>query len=152
MGKFDTFTLLKWLHFVAFSAIGGGAIVALLLSGFEDEREDLRGLSSAIWKRTVAWGARLAVVLGIGLLVLKYKMGMNPFLAYYLHTKLVLVVILLGASEMAPKHLALGKRGAAMLALLMFLAITFVTFNKSVFGYKVRPADLPPAVVLNPGS
>ncbi|MBK8726048.1 MAG: hypothetical protein IPL96_08300 [Holophagaceae bacterium] len=152
MGKFETFTLLKWIHFVAFSVIGGGGVVALLLSGFEEEREDLRGLAATIWKRTVGWAARIAVLLGIGLLVLKIQGGQHPFDHYYLHTKLLLVVILLAASEMAPKHLAAGKRGAAMVALLMFLATTFVTFNKTVFGSKVRVVPEHGVMIVTPGS
>jgi hypothetical protein len=151
MGAFDTFSLLKWMHFVAVSVIGGGAIVALLLSGFEEEREDLRGLAAAIWKRTVTWGARLAVLLGIGLLVLLYKQGANPFDAKYLHWKLTLVLVLLVASELAPRHLAQGKRGAALLALLAFLLVSFTVFSKSVFGFKARPAAPAPTVVLTPG-
>jgi hypothetical protein len=157
MGKFETYTLLKWLHFVAISMIGGGGVVALLLSGFEDERTDLRGLAATIWKRTIGWGARLALLLGIGLLVLKLKgldpapNSSHPFDHYYLHIKLVLVLLLVAASEMAPRALAAGKRGAAMLALLMFLAISFVTFNKAVFGSKVRPMQVPTEVVMSTG-
>ncbi len=152
MGKFDTYLLLKWMHFVAVSIIGGGAIVALLLSGFEEERTDLRGLAASIWKRTVGWGARLGVLLGIGLLVLRFKQGINPFDAYYMHGKMGLVLILLVASEMAPKHLAQGKRGAALLALLAFLLTTFTVFNRDVFGFKARPVAPAPSVVLTPGS
>jgi uncharacterized membrane protein len=152
MGAFDTFSLLKWMHFVAISVIGGGAIVALLLSGFEEDREDLRGLAAAIWKRTVVWGARLGVLLGLGLLLLRWKQGLNPFDAYYLHVKLTLVALLLVASEMAPRHLAQGKRGAALLALLAFLLASFTVFSKDVFGFKARPVAPAPSVVLTPGS
>ncbi len=152
MGKFDTYLLLKWIHFVAISIIGGGAIVALLLSGFEEEREDLRGLAASIWKRTVGWGARLGVLLGLGLVAYRFKQGINPFDAYFMHVKMVLVVILLAASEMAPRHLAQGKRGAALLGLLAFLLTTFVMFNQAVFGYRMRPVAPAPSVVLTPSN
>jgi hypothetical protein len=152
MGKFDTYLLLKWIHFVAISMIGGGAIVALLLSGFEEEREDLRGLAASIWKRTVGWGARLGVLLGLGLVAYRFKQGINPFDAYFMHVKMVLVVILLAASEMAPRHLAQGKRGAALLGLLAFLLTTFVMFNQAVFGYRMRPVTPAPSVVLPPSN
>ena len=46
---------------------------------------------------------------------------------------------------MTPKALALGKCGAAMLALLCFLLTTFVTINARAFPQKVRPPQAVPA-------
>jgi hypothetical protein len=145
MPVFDSLSLIKWLHFIVLSMAGGGAIVALLLSGFEDEREDLRGLAATVWKRTVSWGFRLALVVGIIALVLNIRSGNNLMLDRYMHIKLTLVLILLACSEMAPKGLAVGKRGAAMLALLLFMLTSFVMYNKSIFGQKPRPMAIPMA-------
>lgn len=138
MPSFDVLSLLKWIHFVCI-AIGGGAMVtALLISGFEDEREDLRGLAAALWAKVVTWSFRLAMLLGIVLIGwLQGKLKVNPFLQNYLTIKLVLAVGLLALSEMGPKALAAGKRGAATLALLLFLLISFVVFNRAVFGFRI---------------
>lgn len=145
MPAFDAISLVKWFHFILLSVAGGGAVVALLLSGFEDERPDLRGLAATIWKRTATWGFRLAVVVGIGALLLHMKAGNNLLAEHYMHVKLTLVLILLACSEMAPKGLAVGKRGAAMLALLLFMLASFVVYNKSVFGQKAKPMPVPMA-------
>ena len=45
--------LLKWIHFVCLGTALGGAVVSLLLSGFEQEREDLKGLAATVWKQAV---------------------------------------------------------------------------------------------------
>ncbi len=142
MPAFDALSLVRWLHFIVLSLAGGGAVVALLLSGFEDERPDLRGLAATVWKRTAGWGFRLALVVGIGGLLIKMQAGDHPFDHYYLHIKLVLVFVLLGASEMAPKALAAGKRGAAMLVLLLFLLASFTVYNAQLFGSKTRPLPM----------
>jgi hypothetical protein len=142
---FDAISLLKWLHFILLAMAGGGAIVALLLSGFEDEREDLRGLAATVWKRTVSWGFRLALLVGIGALVMHNRAGNNLLLERFMHVKLTLVLILLACSEMAPKGLATGKRGAAMLALLLFMLASFVMYNQNMFGQKPRPVPVPMA-------
>lgn len=126
MPHFNAFDLLKWLHLVAFAVAGGAAVVALLLSGFEDTREDLRGLAATVWSKVVAWGFRLAFLLGVLLLVMKFKRGEHPFDYSYLHFKITLAVLLLAFSEMAPKALARAKRGAAMLALMLFLLTSFL--------------------------
>jgi hypothetical protein len=136
---FNAYYLLKWMHFVALSVIGGGAVVALLISGFEDEREDLRGLAATLWKRTVVWGVRIAILIGVALLVLKLKDGQKPFTEYYLHLKLMFAVLLAGLSEATPKALAVGKRGSALLALMLFLLASFTVYNKAVFGVKQAP-------------
>ncbi|MBK8792941.1 MAG: hypothetical protein IPN59_07220 [Holophaga sp.] len=142
---FQLYDLVKWLHFVAMAVGGGGIVIALLLSGFEDEREDLRGLAATIWKKVVSWSFRIALVLGILLLVILYRAGdRNPLAPHYLHVKLLLVLFLLAVSEMAPKALATGKRGAAMLAMLFFLLTSFVAINRGAFPQKAR-TNLEPA-------
>lgn len=126
--------VLRWLHIVALATGGGAAVVALLLSGFEEGREDLRGLAASVWAKVVAWGFRLAVVFGALLLVVMLQRGDNPFvLGHAFSIKLVLAVILLGLSEMTPKALAAGKRGSALLVVLLFLAATFVMYNRDLF-------------------
>lgn len=133
----DPLAMLKWFHFLVLAMAGGGAIVALLLSGFEIERPDLQGLAATVWKRTATWGFRLAVLIGIAMLFLKMSQGDKPFATFnYLHIKLVLVFFLLATAEMAPKMLAKGKRGAAMIALLLFMATAFVVYNKDLFAPK----------------
>ena len=142
MPAFNALSILKWLHFILLAMAGGGAIVALLLSGYEEESPDQRGLAATVWKRTVTWGFRLAILVGIGALLIKIRDGGHPFDFYFLHVKLTLVVILLACAEMAPNALAVGKRGAAMLALLLFMLASFVVYNQNVFGYKVRPLPM----------
>lgn len=137
----DPLAMLKWFHFLLLAMAGGGAIVALLLSGFESERPDLQGLAATVWKRTTTWGLRLALIVGILMLTLKIQQGERPFAAFnYLHIKLLLVFFLLACAEMAPRMLARGKRGAAMLALLLFMATSFVVYNKELFAPKAAPA------------
>ena len=138
----DPIAMLKWFHFLLLAMAGGGAIVALLLSGFESERPDLQGLAATVWKRTATWGFRLALVVGILMLTLKISQGERPFAAFnYLHIKLVLVFFLIACAEMAPKMLARGKRGAAMVALLLFMATAFVVYNKDLFAPKAATAS-----------
>ncbi|MDP2876510.1 MAG: hypothetical protein Q8O00_10030 [Holophaga sp.] len=151
MPQFEIYNLVKWLHFVALALGGGGIVIALLLSGFEDEREDLRGLAATIWKKVVAWSFRLALILGILMLVVQYRAGdPNPLAPHYLHVKLLLVLILVGVSEMAPKALAGAKRGAAMLALLLFLLASFVTINRNVFPQRRPKPEAAPAIQTAP--
>ncbi len=145
MPALDALSLVKWLHFVLLSVAGGGAVVALLLSGFEEERPDLQGLAATVWKRTVTWGFRLVLLVGIGALLIKLQRGENLLHYAYFHIKLTLVVLLLAVSEMAPKALAAGKRGAALMALLLFLLASFTVYNKELFGHKVQPQALPMA-------
>jgi hypothetical protein len=133
----DPIAMLKWFHFLVLAVAGGGAVVALLLSGFELDHPDLQGLAATVWKRTATWGFRIAVVVGILILTLKIQAGDRPFAAFnYLHIKLLLVFFLLAMAEMAPKMLAKGKRGAAMVALLLFAATAFVVYNKDLFAPK----------------
>jgi hypothetical protein len=132
--KLEAVNLVKWLHFVAVSIGGGAAVVALLLSGFEEGKEDLQGLAATVWAKVVAWSFRLALVAGIALLVLMIQGGQNPLKAgIYFHIKLTLVFVLVGLSEMTPKALAAGRRGSALLVLVLFLAVGFTVFNKGLF-------------------
>ena len=133
MFNFSTYDIIKWMHLIALALGGGAAMIILILVGFEDEREELRGMTSILWKRTAAWGFRLAVLLGIVLLVLRMRDGDHPFASTYLHWKLTLVFLLLMCSELSGKALAGARRGAAMLALLFFLMATFVAVNKDAF-------------------
>jgi uncharacterized membrane protein len=134
MPHFETYYLVKWLHLVMFTMGGGTALIILILTGFEEQREDLRGLSSVLWRRTTAWAFRLAVLLGLALLVLRFTSGEHPFEARYLHWKLVLVALLLLCSELSPKALGRNRRGSALLTLVLFLMVAFVSVNHDAFG------------------
>jgi hypothetical protein len=137
--KLEAVNLVRWLHFVALVGGGGAAIVALLLSGFEEDREDLQGLAATVWAKVVVWAFRLALVAGIGLLVLMLQGGQNPLKnGHYFHIKLLLVFVLLGLVEMTPKALAAGKRGSALLVLVLFLATSFTVYNKGLFGGRLK--------------
>ncbi|BDU73989.1 hypothetical protein [Mesoterricola silvestris] len=142
MPHFDTFNLLRSLHVIAFALAGGSAAVILLLVGFEESREDLQGLTSVLWKRTAAWGFRIALLLGLALLGMKFKAGAEPFQALYLHWKLVLVLLVMMFSEMSPKALATRKRGAPLLAFVLFLLTVFVSVNHDAFGFKAPKTNL----------
>jgi hypothetical protein len=133
--KLEAVNLVRWLHFVTVAVGGGAAVVTLLLSGFEEGREDLRGLASTVWSKVVAWSFRLALIAGVALLVMMLQGGQNPLKnGYYFHLKLLLVFVLVGLSEMTPKALGLGKRGSALLVLVLFLASAFTVYNKGLFG------------------
>jgi cytochrome bd-type quinol oxidase subunit 2 len=149
MLHFDVFSLIKSLHVMAMALAGGSAMVILVLVGFEDSREDLQGLTSVLWKRTTAWFFRLAVLLGLVLLAMKFKNGEEPFQNLYLHWKLVLVFLLLMFSEMTPRALAAKKRGAPLLAFVLFLLVVFVSINAAGFGTrapKIHPGSYTGAV------
>jgi uncharacterized membrane protein len=141
MPHLDIYTFIKWLHVLAVALGGGSAMMILLLSGFEDSREDLRGLTAVLWRKTAAWAFRLAFLLGATLLGLRFWYGDQPFEARYLHWKLVMVVLLLVASELSPKALGRARRGGAMLAFLMFLMATFVSVNHDAFGTLHKPGQ-----------
>ena len=145
--KLEAVNLVRWLHFVAIATGGGAAVVALLLSGFEEGREDLRGLAATVWSKVVVWAFRLALIAGLVLLVMMIQHGQNPFRnGHYFHIKLLLVVVLVGLSEMTPKALAAGKRGSALLVLVLFMASSFVVYNKGLFGGPVKAGpELPSA-------
>jgi hypothetical protein len=143
MPDFESYSIVKWLHVLSMALGGGSAMIILILVGFEDGREDHKGLTSILWKRTAAWAFRLAVLLGILLLAMRMHAGDHPFLARYLHVKLALVLLLLGCSELSGKALARARRGAAILAFLLFLMVTFVAVNRDAFGWVThhsRPA------------
>jgi hypothetical protein len=148
--KLEAVNLVRWFHFVAMSFGGGAAVVALLLSGFEEGREDLQGLAATVWAKVVAWSFRLAFLAGIALLVILMQNGQSPFKAgIYFHIKLTLVFILLGLSEMTPKALAAGRRGSALLVVVLFLAVGFTVFNKGLFrkdAPKIAPEPVAAAV------
>jgi hypothetical protein len=139
MFNFEAFLIIKWVHLMFLSLAGGGAVCALVLSGLQ-EGMDGHSLSAALWKYVVAWGFRLAVLTGIVLLILKMHAGLHPFDDRYLHVKLLLVLILLFASEKAPRFLATGRHSAALLAVVGFLLATFVSVNAPAFGTRVRAA------------
>jgi uncharacterized membrane protein len=140
MPKFELYAIVKWLHVVALALGGGSAMIILILVGVEDGQESLQGMTSLLWKRTAAWAFRLAVLFGATLLALRIHSGDHPFEARYLHLKLILVLLLLTFSELSGKALARARRGAAMLAFLMFLLVTFVSVNRDAFGWLKHPA------------
>lgn len=136
MPDFTVYEFVKWLHIIALSLGGGAAMVILVLVGFEDTREDLKGMTSILWRRTAAWGFRLAVVAGLALLVMRIHDGDQPFAALYLHWKLALVALLLLCSERSAKALARSQRGLPLLAFVFFLMATFVSVNHDAFGVR----------------
>ena len=142
--------LLKWIHFVCLGTALGGAVVSLLLSGFEQEREDLKGLAATVWKQAVVWPIRAAIVVGLLAMFQKIQWKMSPFAFVYFHIKLGLVLPLAASVEMAPKALAAGKRGAAMVGLFLLLAISFVVYNQRIFGVSKPKAPELPAVATAP--
>jgi len=150
--KLEAINLVRWLHFVALAVGGGAAVVTLLLSGFEEGKADLQGLAATVWAKVVAWSFRLALLAGIGLLVLSLQAGSNPLKdGHYFHIKLLLVFVLVGLSEMTPKALAAGKRGSALLVLVLFLATSFTVFNKGLFGTRPKASlDIPVTATVAP--
>ena len=134
MPSFDAFNLIKWMHFVALSVAAGGAVTCLLVSGFEESREDPQGFAAALWSRVVRWAFRIALLAGVALIGYFHSMGVNPFIYRYLWIKLPLALLAIGLSEMTPRALASGRRGSAMLTLLLFLLASFVAFQQSAFG------------------
>ena len=152
MLNLDLYTFIKWLHLVAFALGGGSAMLILVLVGFEDSRDDLKGMTSILWRRTAVWAFRLAVVLGLVLLALRFRDGDHPFDAYYLHWKLALVALLLLCSELSAKSLGRARRGAALLAFLLFLMTTFVAVNHDAFGVRKHPGGGPYSGSMTQGS
>jgi hypothetical protein len=137
--KLEAVNIVRWLHFVALATGGGAVVVTLLLSGFEEGKEDLKGLAATVWAKVVAWSFRLALIAGIALLVMMIQGGQNPLKnGHYFHIKLLLVLVLVGLSEMTPKALAVGKRGSALLVLVLFFATSFIVYNKGLFGGRLK--------------
>jgi len=144
MPHFDTESLLKWFHFLMLVLAGGAMPVCLLLSGFEDTHEDVRGLSAAIWKRLVVWGMRLAVLFGVAVLVVIIAKRGWPYSQPHLLFKIGLAPFMVLLCEAAPKSLGAGKRGVAMVAMILFLLTSFIASNGNAF---VEPKPEPPAAV-----
>jgi len=131
----NAYDMLRWIHLLCIAMAAGGMVVCLLVSGFEDTREDIRGLAAVLWSKVVAWGLRLGLLTGLGLAGWAHKVGGSPFSDHWLLVKLVLVVILIGLSESAPKALARSKRGGALLAMLVLLLATFIA-GTYLFSYR----------------
>jgi len=129
MPDFDVQSLVSWFHFIALVMAGGSMPVCLLLSGFEDTHEDIRGLSAVIWKKVTVWGLRCAVICGAALFIMYLVKGDKPFTQPHLMFKLGAAPILLLLCETTPKFLAIGKRGSAMLATVLFLVVSFLASN-----------------------
>lgn len=149
----NAYEMTRWIHFLCIALAGGGMVICLMVSGFEDTREDLRGLAAALWARTVSWAFRLGLLSGIVLVVWSHFRGGSPFSDTWLWVKLVLVVALFGLSESTPKALAAGKRGAAMLAMLVFLLTTFLasTYLASYRGLFGGSVSTRTPAVMSPG-
>ncbi|MDR0499091.1 MAG: hypothetical protein LBH03_05075 [Holophagales bacterium] len=153
MPNFDNESLLRWLHFITLVFAGGSVPVCLLLSGFEDAHEDIRGLSAVIWKKLTIWSMRAAILFGLILLIMSLVKGGKPFSQPHLMFKIGIVSILVFLCETTPKSLGSGKRGSALLAMALFVVISFVTSNGKAF-YTPEPAPVlapetqaPPTVV-----
>lgn len=144
MPSFDLLHVLSWLHYTALALAIGGAVASLLLSGLEGEQAEFRGLSAALWAKQVRWGLRIAVMVGI-LMLLVSSRGACPLGARHLHFKLPLAILALVFSELAPKSLALHKRGAALLGLVLMLLASFVALNREAF--HSRPRQEAPSAV-----
>lgn len=148
MPAFNVLEMLTWLHVVAMATFGGAAITALLLSGLEEAQPEYRGLAATIWSKVACWGARLALLFGIALLVFKLKDQYPVFAARAFHFKLLTAIAMVGLAEAAPRALARGKRGAALLAVVCFLLTSFLALNKSPFGFtQPKAAPAAPAMV-----
>ena len=142
MPHFDVQSLLSWFHFVTLVMAGGSMPVCLLLSGFEDTREDIRGLSAVIWKKVTIWGLRCAVFCGVVLFIMCLVKGDKPFAQPHFMFKIGIAPILVLLCEVTPKSLARGKRGYALLAMMLFLVTSFIASNHKAF---LEPAQIPPA-------
>jgi len=145
MPNFDLLHLLVWLHFVALAAAIGGGVSALMISGLEGEQPEFQGLAAALWAKQVRWGMRIAVILGVALLVVVFQREGNPFHERYLHLKAPLAILALVFSEMSAKSLAARKRGAALLALLLMLLAGFAVINRGAFQPRHRNEFIAPA-------
>jgi len=130
MSDFYVQHLVKWFHFIFLVLAGGAMPVCLMLSGFEDAHEEVRGLAAGVWKKLAVWGMRFAVLCGIVLYVMAWVHGERPFAQPYLIYKLVIVIVLAVLCENATKPLTIGKRGHAMLALMLFILTSFVASTK----------------------
>jgi hypothetical protein len=144
MPHFDSESLLRWFHFLMLVLAGGAMPVCLLLSGFEDTREDVRGLSAAVWKKMAVWGVRLAILLGVAALVANIVKGGKPFLQPHLMFKIGVAPLLVLLCEAAPKKLGEKKRAAAMGAIMLFLLMSFIALNGRAFSAPEPPPEPAP--------
>jgi hypothetical protein len=138
MPNFDAESLLRWFHFVGLVLAGGSMPVCLMLSGFEDTHEDVRGLSAVIWQKITLWGMRCAVCFGFLLFILSLFKGNKPFAQPHLMFKIGMGPILLFLCETAPKPLSVGKRGLALIATVLFLVTSFIAANGRAFS-QIKP-------------
>jgi hypothetical protein len=140
MPHFGPESLLRWFHILTLALAGGAMPVCLLLSGFEDTREDVRGLSAAVWRKMAVWGMRLAVLFGVAVLAANIAGGGRPFSQPHLMFKIGMAPFLVLLCETAPKKLGAGRRGAAMGAMMLFLLTSFVASNgRAFFGPEAAP-------------
>jgi hypothetical protein len=144
MPDLDAQSLIGWLHFIFLVLVGGSIPVCLILSGFEDTHEDIRGLSAVIWKKLTRWGMRLAILCGLALFVVEMAKGEKPFAQPHLMFKLGIGAVMVFLSESTPKALGIGKRGSATLALMIFIFTSFIASNHEAFSKTEAPA---PSVV-----
>jgi hypothetical protein len=151
MPNFDVQSLLGWFHFVGLALAGGSMPVCLMLSGFEDANEDVRGLSAVIWKKVTVWGMRCAVFCGAALVIVSLVKGGHPFSQPHLMFKIGIAAVLVFLCETAPKQLGVGKRGAALLAMVLFLVVSFVALNHKAFSYQPMPIAPPAPAQMEPG-
>lgn len=129
MPDFQAPYLLQWIHFVALAVFAGSAVCALLISGLEEEQEAFRGLAAALWAKVTCWALRGAAAAGLAFLVLKHFRGLQPFADLQFCAKLALSLAILLLVETAPKALAQRKRGAAMLAIVLFLVASLLAIH-----------------------
>jgi hypothetical protein len=142
MPNFDSESLLRWFHFLMLVLAGGAMPVCLLLSGFEDSREDLRGLSAAVWRKMAVWGMRLAILFGVAVVAASIANDGKPFSQPHLMFKIGIAPFLVLLCETAPKSLGAGRRGAAIGAVMLFLLTSFIASNGRAF---FDPKDAPQA-------
>jgi hypothetical protein len=70
--------------------------------------------------------------------------GEQPFSQPHLMFKIGIAALLVFLCETAPKPLAVGKRGAALLSMVLFLVVSFVASNHSAF---IKPLQTAPGHV-----
>nr|WP_320131836.1 hypothetical protein [uncultured Holophaga sp.] len=143
MPAFDIMHLLTWIHFAALAVAIGGAVAALLISGLESAQPEFAGLAPALWARQVRWGIRIAFILGVVLLAVAAKAGICYASNHAFYFKLPLAVLALVMAELAPRALATGRRGAALLALVLLLLASFVAINQGAFRRHSAPGAAP---------
>jgi len=130
MSDFYVQSLVKWFHLIFLVLAGGTMPVCLMLSGFEDTHEEVRGIAAGVWKKLAIWGMRFAVLCGVILYAMACVYGEKPYFQPHLIYKLVIVILLVVLCENAPKQLINGKRGYAMLALMLFILTSFIASTR----------------------